>query len=104
MAAVPGSDSAVIVWVTDENSTSQVVYSETSHAGESYTPDAAGVTQAKSDYGLWFPEPKDGNLILSHGQGLSSLSSGTTYYYRVISEDAAGNAAISDEYSFTTNL
>ncbi|MFC1999232.1 fibronectin type III domain-containing protein [Chloroflexota bacterium] len=90
------SNAAVIVWVTDEHATTQVVYSTTSHSGDVYADAAA----ARAAYGSWSVE--DANLFQSHGVVVSGLTSGTTYYYRVISRDAAGNESISGEYSFVT--
>lgn len=43
------------------------------------------------------------SLLTSRTIGLSSLSPNTTYYYVVVSKDAAGNTATSSETSFTTN-
>src|SRR5207245_6473087 len=37
-----------------------------------------------------------------HSQTLSSLTASTTYHYRVKSKDAAGNPAVSGDFSFTT--
>jgi hypothetical protein len=42
-------------------------------------------------------------MATSHSQGLSGLSASTTYHYRVKSRDAAGNLAISTDYTFTTS-
>ena len=99
--AVTGS-SAVIAWTTDEDAISQVVYSTTSHAGNSYGSTAADADNARTGYGSVVPDPEDGTLLRSHAVVLTGLTSGTTYYYRVISHDAAGNYVISEEYSFTT--
>jgi len=91
------SDTATgIVWITDEGATTQVVYSTTSHSGETYTDAAA----ARTAYGSFSAE--DAALRDGHGVVLTSLSSGVTYYYRVISRDGSNNETISAEYSFTT--
>ncbi len=42
-------------------------------------------------------------LVTSHSQTLSGLTVGTLYHYRVKSKDAAGNAAASGDYTFTTS-
>ena len=73
-------DSAIITWTTDEPSTSQVEYWVTTSS-------------------LW---SLDTTLVTSHSVTLTDLDSETTYNFSVRSSDAAGNLAISDEYTFTT--
>jgi hypothetical protein len=46
--------------------------------------------------------PLDSTLVTSHTVNLSALSRKVTYHYRVRSKDAAGNEAISDDYTFKT--
>src|SRR5207245_2538038 len=41
-------------------------------------------------------------LVTSHSVGLSGLSASTVYHYRVKSRDAAGNLAVSADFTFTT--
>jgi YD repeat-containing protein len=74
--------SATITWNTNENSDSQVEYGHTQAYGQSTTLNPAPVT--------------------AHSQGLSGLTSGTLYHYRVKSKDAYGNLAVSDDFTFTT--
>jgi hypothetical protein len=74
--------SATILWTTDEDSDSRIEYGEADSYGSSTSLDAAMVT--------------------SHSQNLSGLTSNTTYHYRVVSKDAAGNSAVSDDYTFFT--
>ena len=74
--------SATITWNTNENSDSQVEYGPTTAYGQSTTLNSA--------------------LVTAHSQGLSGLTSGTLYHYRVKSRDAAGNLAVSGDFSFTT--
>jgi len=62
---------ATITWETDEPATSQVDYGETETYGLSTTPDT--------------------NLSTSHSVVLTELDPNTTYYFKIISEDAAGN-------------
>jgi glucose/arabinose dehydrogenase len=73
---------AVITWVTDEAATSQVEYGLTTAYGSSTT-----LTMA---------------LATTHSQTLMNLSPNTLYNYRVLSRDAAGNLATSDNFTFTT--
>ena len=74
-------DSAVIAWTTDEPSTSEVEYWVTTTS-------------------LW---SRDTTRVTSHSVTLTDLDSETTYNFSVRSSDAAGNLAISDEYTFTTS-
>jgi len=76
-----GTTSATITWTTDEAGTSVVNYGLT----EDYT-------DTVSDQGLsaW------------HSLTLSGLQAETVYYFEVVSEDAAGNAAASANLSFVT--
>jgi hypothetical protein len=65
------STSATVTWVTNEAATTQVQYGTTT---------AYGATTALN-----------GSLLTTHSQALTGLSAATTYYYRVLSRDAAGN-------------
>lgn len=72
-ASVSGTD-ATVTWTTDESSTSEVLYGTSPTALTSTATGAAGTT---------------------HSVALPGLASGTTYYYRVRSADAAGNTTVS---------
>ena len=72
--------SADISWTTQELSDSQVEY--WSSPGEF--------------------SPLDPEMIIYHLVYLTDLTPGTTYYYRTMSRDRAGNLAVSDEHTFTT--
>lgn len=75
--------SAVITWITDEGSDSQVEY---------------GIT---TDYeGLKLKS----NFVNSHSVTVDGLSSATLYHFRVISNDQAGNFTISGDYTFITPI
>ena len=82
--ASAGLSSAIISWKTDELSDSQVDYGPTAGYGLSTVPDPA--------------------MLLSHSQSITGLAPGTTYHYRVKSSDAAGNLAVSADFSFTTAM
>jgi hypothetical protein len=71
---------ADIYWTTHEKSSSQVEYWASPHQ----------------------LSPLDETMIRSHVVQLTSLMPAATYHYRVISRDAAGNLAVSDEYQFVT--
>jgi len=73
---------AVITWITDELSDTQVEY---------------GIT---TSYGSL--SPLNTTRVTSHSVTLSSLSPSTTYNYRVHSRDAAGNLASSLNRTFIT--
>jgi hypothetical protein len=75
--------SATITWTTDEAATSQVEYGLSDQYGSATTLDATTVT--------------------SHSVNLTGLTAGTTYHYRVKSQDASTNEAISADYTFTTS-
>ncbi len=78
------SSSATITWTTNEAANSQVEYGTSASYGSSTMLDAT--------------------LSTTHSQGLSGLTANTQYHYRVKSSDAAGNPAISSDYTFTTSM
>jgi len=71
---------ANISWLTDEPGTSQVQY-------------------RASPFVL---SPLDETLVTEHSVKLTGLTPGTTYHCIAMSRDAAGNHAVSPEYTFTT--
>jgi glucose/arabinose dehydrogenase len=73
---------AVIAWNTDEPADSRVEYGLTTGYGNMTALDSS--------------------LVVSHNQGLAGLTPNTLYHYRVHSKDAAGNAAVSADATFTT--
>lgn len=73
--------SGVIGWITDEAATSQVEYGLTTAYGSTVT---------------------DETLQTVHATNLTGLAANTTYHYRVISKDAAGNVTTSEDYTFAT--
>lgn len=75
---------ADVTWTTDEPATSQAEYGLDSSYG--------------SSSGL------DPSLVTGHTVVLSGLGSGTTYHYRVVSADPAGNVTCSEDHTFTTRL
>jgi hypothetical protein len=72
---------ATISWSTDEASDTQVQYGMTTGYGSTTTLNPSRVT--------------------SHSATLTGLAAGTTYHYRVLSRDAAGNLAVSGDFTFT---
>ena len=72
--------SADISWKTDEKSDSQVEY---------------WTSPSKLS-------PLDTAMVINHLVHLTDLTPGTTYHYKTMSRDAAGNLAVSDVHSFTT--
>ena len=76
-------NAASINWTTNEPSTTQVEYGVTISYGSSTTLNSS--------------------LVTGHSAGLSGLSAGTLYHYRVKSRDAAGNLGVSGDFTFTTD-
>ncbi len=77
------SDSAAIVWKTNELADSQVSYGT---ATGTYTIDSTLNT----------------NLVKNHLIALSNLTPETTYHYVIKTKDEKGNQTISDDQTFTT--
>ena len=73
---------ATITWTTDIASTSQVEYGTTTNYGSETTLDT--------------------NIVTSHSVAITNLIPNTTYHYRVKSNDAASNPAVSSDNTFTT--
>jgi hypothetical protein len=73
---------ATIAWTTNEPASSQVEYGPTTAYGSSTVLDAS--------------------LVTSHSQALAGLTPDTLYHYRLKSRDAAGNLAVSADYTFAT--
>jgi hypothetical protein len=86
-----GETSARIIWQTNEPCSSQVEYGRTTQYGSI----APSVPQN---------DPTTGKQtgVTSHSINLTNLKSGSTYHYRVRSKNAAGNEAISNDYSLKT--
>lgn len=76
------TNSAHIVWTTNESATSEVSY---------------GITQSY-ELGTISAAP----LVTSHDLGITSLEPATTYHFQVRSSDAAGNRAVSTDQTFQT--
>lgn len=76
------STAATIAWTTDRSATSAVEYGQTTAYGASSGTDLA--------------------LVTAHAVTLNGLTAGTTYHYRVISQDAGGNRATSGDFTFAT--
>ncbi|MCA9361368.1 metallophosphoesterase [Candidatus Kaiserbacteria bacterium] len=77
-----GQSSATISWSTDELATSEVLYGTTNSYGNT-----TGETSTVST---------------SHSETLAGLAPDTTYHFQVSSRDASGNAAASQDMTFTT--
>ncbi|MBI3804989.1 MAG: fibronectin type III domain-containing protein [Nitrospirae bacterium] len=73
---------ATVGWTTNEPATTQVEYGTTTAYGTLSTLNTT--------------------LAASHSVALTGLSPSTTYHYRLLSRDAAGNLATSGDNSFTT--
>jgi hypothetical protein len=80
LASAITETSADIAWETNEKSDSQVEY-----------------WSSPSEFSTL-----DTERVIYHHAHLSGLTPGTTYHYKTMSRDAAGNLAVSDMYTFTT--
>jgi hypothetical protein len=79
---------AIISWTTDEPATSQVEF-------------RSGDFGLSTDYNLC--TILDSKLVTTHDSiGVMELRPGTTYHYRVVSVDKAGNVGTSSDLTFTT--
>lgn len=76
------TEAATIGWTTDEVATGYVEYGT--------TPDRGSLTALPEDFAT------------EHQTRLSGLSAGTTYYYRIVVSDAAGNSSMTSGESFAT--
>lgn len=85
-SGTPSKTSSTITWSTNNQATSEVDYSTNS----SFPHDQIHIVTSAQ-------------LTTSHNIGLSSLNSGTKYYYFVLSSDGNGSTASSSILSFTTN-
>lgn len=80
----PTSSGTSINWTTNEPSTSQVEYGTTTSYGNNTSLDSS--------------------LVLSHAVSVAGLLPSTIYHYRVKSVDAAGNGAVSGDFTFVTAM
>jgi len=90
------TDSATIMWNTNEPTISHVVYSTFPQVGPFESVE--DLHEAYDVATVDDPAP-----VIASGAFLAGLQSGTTYYYRVVSVDPSGNFSYSEEEkSFTT--
>ena len=82
-APITGTSTAVILWSTDRNGTSQVDYGSATGTYPSSTA-------------------LDPTLGTYHAVTLSDLVPASTYHYRVRSDSSAGSEGVSGDYSFAT--
>ncbi len=80
-------NAVVVVWQTDEDATSAVMF---------------GTTASTSVGSYASTTPTDTTKSIYHVVTITPLTAETTYYYRVQSKDAANNTTTSSENSFTT--
>lgn len=88
----PSSSSALISWNTNESATTRVFYDTVSRPsdtdGSQYAQSSANDVTADNT---------------AHSVSLTGLTSSITYFYKVRSADAAGNAVFSTQQSFATS-
>lgn len=85
IASTTSSTGASITWTTNEAASTKVVYS------------------VNTQYASSTSETDTSTRVTSHTKSLTSLLSCTTYNFRAVSGDAAGNYATSSAASFTTS-
>ena len=85
VASTATTNTATIIWTTDELSDSQVFYATDADYSVNTYSDQTSI---------------DSTLTRNHGVTLSSLTPGTTYHYMVRSADAGGNVATSTDTTF----
>jgi hypothetical protein len=83
LATAVTNSSATITWTTDEPANSQVKYGTSSAYGSS--------------------TPTDNTMVTSHSMNLTGLLANTSYHFQVLSVDATGNPASSNDFTFTTS-
>lgn len=84
VAVSPATTTASVTWNTGEAASTKVVYG------------------AGTEYELSTNETDTSTRVTSHTKGLTGLSACTTYAFKVVSGDAAGNRATSTPGLFTT--
>ena len=90
-----GENSVTITWTTSYFSTSQVIYDT--------VPGRFDLNAGSPKYGYAYSKEGDDSgleKVTGHSVTIYGLSSGTTYYYRTVSQGSL--AVSSQEYSFTT--
>jgi peptidoglycan hydrolase-like protein with peptidoglycan-binding domain/phosphodiesterase/alkaline phosphatase D-like protein len=83
VTAPVATSTATVTWTTNELANTQIEYG------------------TSTSYG--FTSPLNTSFALTHSESLSNLFPNTTYHYRVISADGAGNLATSTDETFTTS-
>ena len=91
-APVVTSNSITITWTTDDPTSSRVIYDTSSNSSLGAAPNY-GYANSSSTQDI-------STKVTNHSVVLSGLSSGTKYYYRVIS--AGSPETVSEELNFTT--
>jgi len=85
LTAIPGSSKVALQWSSIASATGYNIYRGTSSGGEGSTPIASGVTSTAGAITASFTD--------------SSVTNGTTYYYKVTSVNSNGESAKSSEAS-----
>jgi len=96
-ATAVSTSSITVLWTTDKPATSRVVYDTVSHS-----------LGSAPDYGYTYSTTIDSTKVTSHSVTIGGLSSGTTYYFRTISngspETVGGEHQVNTvSTSFTTS-
>ena len=83
--------SAVIAWLTNELTTSRIVYDTVSHTDLGVAP----------NYGYAYSTVENGEKVINHAIRIKGLKDNTTYYFRVISHGSP--EAVGGEFAFKTH-
>ena len=84
-----------IAWITNEASSTQIEYGTSTSYGTSTGYGTITINAGNTTVTVLA-------MSKSHLQALNGLTAGTLYHYRVRSKDAAGNLAVSGDFTFTT--
>jgi chitodextrinase len=84
------SNSAVVVWTTDEVASTWLQYGTSANTYTAYVGSANG------------PIDSGSAMVQSHTLTIPNLAPHTTYHYVVMSRDRLGNSSISGDQTFTT--
>lgn len=104
---VSSSPSAVAAVDTTPPAISGITSSDITEVTATITWTANESADSVVEYGItaiYGSVSSDATLKTEHSQTLTVLSAGTEYHYRVMSTDASGNTATSDDFTFATTF
>ena len=101
VSVLPTSSKAVVSYATDEPTTGRVEFGTSSMSASrtGTSTDSQAQMGTSSAYGS---QVSTSSSATSHSVTLSGLAPTTTYHYRVVAVDAAGNESVTGDGTFTT--